>query len=423
MLATAMPFLGGFLGVLAVALIACHAAPRNTLPSPEAAEATNNIALQILRLAPLPQEERVEAEARLQEIMARLGAAVAAQASHRPAKWSRQHALRVLQTLDAALIDLRFVYPDNGAVDQFDEALTPQALTETNRLKLAAHPANARRQRSLRPGTTNAVYIADCDTTAFLYLGIAYQWRLPLRMVLIPSKNRRPGHVFIRWREGDRYLNWETLFGRESTDIEYTKEWHIEKAAIAQGSAMQDLTETQVLGWAWYLRAVRLERRGQIAEALDALNQALDLFPECLDAQRQFAWLAATTPGLSEQTTLAALKHAEDVLRVLPEDPDALDTLAACQAALGQFEAAVRTESLAVQHPQAKPAARAQYGERLKLYRRSLPFHPDRTRHKTLESQSLGAPRDWTPQDAYGAFRRVLALTGPRLRPLHPGVC
>lgn len=361
-------------------------------PAYRTVDTTNNIAFQVLRLAPIPPESLLEAETRLNEILTRVGTDLGEKAVKHPAPWSRNRALATLEIIDRVLLHLGFVYPDSGAVDQLDEALTPRVLTETNRLKLAAHPANARRQRALRPRSTERVYISDCDTTALLYLGIARQWQLPLRMVLIPSQNRRPGHVFIRWREGIRFVNWETMFGRESTNVEYTKEWHIGKAVIDEGAAMQDLTDIQVLGWAWYLRAVRLERRGQITEALEALNQALAHFPECLDARRQFAWLAATTPGLSEKTTLAALKHAEDVHRILREDPDALDTLAACQAARGQFEAAIRTESLAVQHPQTKPAARVQYGERLILYRRSLPFHPERTHPQTLETTEPRRP-------------------------------
>lgn len=284
---------------------------------------------------------------------------------HREDRWDPRYVEAILRSIDAALIRQGMVYPDTGAMDRLSESLSPFQMTAERRLLFQLQPQNQRRLERMAERFPGPFYAADCDTVSFLYLGVAERLDLPLALVTIPSRDRRPGHAFVRWREGTHHLNWETMEGAVRTDGSYIKPWRIAPAAIQTKAALADLTPDQVMGFVHSLLAIRYERQGKSEQALGELATALRLHPENLDARREFAWITATGAELKLRDHDTALRHINYVLKIM-EDPDARDTLAAVHASAGRFAEAVREERKAIRD--SSTAARAGYRSRLGLY-------------------------------------------------------
>jgi tetratricopeptide (TPR) repeat protein len=213
----------------------------------------------------------------------------------------------------------------------------------------------------------------DCDTACFIYLQVAQQLDLPVRMVTIPAFNRKPGHAFVRWREGSHFLNWETMDGIVTTDDHYVKHWDIDSAEIKAGCALTDLSPDEVLGCEHYLLAIQFERLGDAEQALSELSTALALYPHNLDARREFAWATATSGDFRVLDHADAIGDALYVLSLV-DDPDARDTLAAAYASAGRFDLAVKEEQAAIAKAARLGQAKPDYKERLRLYQQGIAY-------------------------------------------------
>ncbi len=84
------------------------------------------------------------------------------------------------------------------------------------------------------------------------------------------------------------------------------------------------------------------KRRGRYASAVAHLKKLL-WFGVDVEAQRDLAWLLATAPEDAARDGKAALDLARALVERGPEDPRALDVLAAAQAEARRFKAAVET--------------------------------------------------------------------------------
>jgi len=303
----------------------------------------------------------------LHEVMVGAGVEVARLQRKRRDGWDRDYAVSVLRAIDTVLIRRGFLHPAEGAVGQLVDALTPFSMTTEQRPAYEGQTHNRRRARMIRERFPGPFYAVDCDTTSYIYLGVAERLGLPLSMVVIPSHNRRPGHTFVRWREGKSHLNWETLEGMERGNDYYVNEWRLSRAEIRAGAAMRDLSPIEVIGYQHTVLGIQWEHRGQYARALSEFAAGLVLFPQHFDLRRQYAWVASTAPGLEERPVAAAIEHALGVVR-LAEDHDARDTLAAAYAAAGQFGQAVREQRLAIAGASKSDGSRRAYRYRLELY-------------------------------------------------------
>jgi hypothetical protein len=295
-----------------------------------------------------------------------------------PGVWNRRYAESVLKTIDATLIRHGFLYPATGAVDLVTHALTEFQMSADQRPGFETQSHNQRRRPLLAERFPGPFFVLDCDTACFVYLAVAEELNLPLRLVLVPSHNRRAGHAFIRWREGRHYLNWETNDGRVLTDDDYVRIWGVQRGEVRAGAALTDLTPDQILACAHHRIAIRYERHNDFHAALRHLVIARHSFPQNLDVRRQLAWLAATTAG---QTVRSAAETVDDATYVvgLTDDSDARDTLAAALAAAGRFDEAVRQEKAAIRSSANAREARLGYQSRLRLYQLGQPYHPSRT--------------------------------------------
>jgi Tfp pilus assembly protein PilF len=118
-------------------------------------------------------------------------------------------------------------------------------------------------------------------------------------------------------------------------------------------------------------------RRGELDVALARAQEAWRLQPELLPIASRLAWILATTPDAAQRDGAAALRVIEPAL----PDPekagaDALDVLAACQAASGRFDDAVRSARRALDRARERGADA--YAEeiraRLSLYEAGRPY-------------------------------------------------
>jgi tetratricopeptide (TPR) repeat protein len=112
---------------------------------------------------------------------------------------------------------------------------------------------------------------------------------------------------------------------------------------------------------------------GEYAAAANDYERALSANAKNADACRGSAWLLATCPDESVRNPELALERAELAMRLArKQDAVTLDTLAAAQAGVGDFDAARQTIRLAIEL--APPSERSVYQDRFQMYRRSTPF-------------------------------------------------
>ena len=296
-------------------------------------------------------------------------------------RWDRRCAEATLRCIDAALINHGFLYPDAGGVDQLADGLTPFQMSAARRPAFETQSHNRRRVRMISERFPGPFYAVDCDIASFIYLGVADQLRLPLNLVVIPSYNRRPGHTFVRWREGSHYLDWETMDGLALTDEFYVREWNLNFDEIKAKSALASLSTDQVMGCEHYLMAIQYERRKDYEQALRELSVALELYPQNLDSRREFAWVTATGVGVHVRNNSDAIADAKFVLNLV-NDPDTRDTLAAAYASAGMFDLAVREERAAISNSASSIESQFGYKQRLRLYQRSVVYRQPSNEHE-----------------------------------------
>lgn len=116
--------------------------------------------------------------------------------------------------------------------------------------------------------------------------------------------------------------------------------------------------------------------QGDSAGALPDLRAALAADPEDAIAANNLAWILATSPDSTLRNPPEAVRAAEAALRVRPDDPDLLDTLAAAYAAAGRYPEAIaaaeRAEAIAAER--GDDGLRERIGGRLARYRAGEPF-------------------------------------------------
>jgi tetratricopeptide (TPR) repeat protein len=111
---------------------------------------------------------------------------------------------------------------------------------------------------------------------------------------------------------------------------------------------------------------------GDYAAAASDYEQALAANARSADACRGSAWLLATCPDDAVRNPDLALKRAQMATRLdRKANAVTLDTLAAAQASVGDFEAASQTIRRAIEL--APPSERSVYQDRLQMYRQSTP--------------------------------------------------
>jgi tetratricopeptide (TPR) repeat protein len=112
---------------------------------------------------------------------------------------------------------------------------------------------------------------------------------------------------------------------------------------------------------------------GEYAVAADDYERALAVNPRYADACRGSAWLLATCPDGEVRNPGVALERAQKAVELERKaDATTLDTLAAAQASVGDFQSATQSIRRAIEL--APPSERNVYQDRMQMYRQSKPY-------------------------------------------------
>lgn len=139
----------------------------------------------------------------------------------------------------------------------------------------------------------------------------------------------------------------------------------------------------QDFDWAYYLRSRSLSCLREFDKAIADLEKAIELNGKFAGAHNNLAWLLATCREPGHRDPAKALRHARESLRLLRQDKsgersEALayaDTLAAVQAAGGQWAKAIETQARVVRGArQAKLPGLEGMERRLALFKTHQPF-------------------------------------------------
>lgn len=120
-------------------------------------------------------------------------------------------------------------------------------------------------------------------------------------------------------------------------------------------------------------RGYARKQLGQLADAVADYMQAISLDPQNWQAHNDLAWLLATTADVELYDPERALELAQIACtQTRMRNSNCLDTLAAAQAATGDFAAAVQSAESALRS--APESAKAQIQQRLELYAQGQRF-------------------------------------------------
>jgi tetratricopeptide (TPR) repeat protein len=294
----------------------------------------------------------------------------------KPVEAQRRDAERVLGAIDDALIDHNFLYPpDDYDVDSLRAALAPQRLDGETLERALRLNENTRREKHARAHAGGPFFVADCDTTSILYVGIAEAIGVDLHLVDLPE------HMFVRWEFADGgKLNWETNEGIAVPDEDYAVEHHLGRRLRRDRVYLASMTAKEAEGFAYFLRGCRFEARGQDAQAIADLEKARELYPQSTQAKGELAWLYATAAGVDVGKRKAAIGLAKAAVDLEPQCGDFWNSLAAAYAANGDFRRATRSEERAEDFAETEEDA-ADYHARRKAYQRGeiprVPRTPD----------------------------------------------
>ncbi len=145
-----------------------------------------------------------------------------------------------------------------------------------------------------------------------------------------------------------------------------------EAIAFFEAAVQGDPTNAEIL----CSRGDLLADMGQYGKALADYARAIEANPEFAHAYRNGSWLLATCPDAQFRDSENALLGARQALEFdYGQRHVALDTLAAAQANMGQYDEAIDTlqNALAIAPAQSKPA----YTQRLRLYQQQQPFRTE----------------------------------------------
>ena len=177
------------------------------------------------------------------------------------------------------------------------------------------------------------------------------------------------------------------------------------KALVDQGKIeeaiacfRQALTLNPQLAEAHFRLGLTLSSQGQSEEALEQLNEAVRLDPENVSLLWQTAWLLATCPDSSVRDGARAVDLAKKAVDLSKgQDLRSLDALAAALAEAGNFAAAVdvawQASIAAVSQNQVELSDAL--AERVRLYRKNLPYH-----EPPKAADEPGSPADAAPAGA-----------------------
>lgn len=288
----------------------------------------------------------------------------------------RKQAERVLRTIDEVLTDHNVLYPPGDYdVTSLRAGLTPQHYDKAQLERILRVGLNKRRREHARAHADDAFYILDCDISSIVYVGVGDALGLDLHLVDLPD------HMFVRWKLGDgSHLNWDTNDAQTIPDKEYASDYSLGKRIRKQRIYLATMKRREEEGFAYFLRATRLEEDGENKRAIADLIKARELYPQSTQAASELAWLYATTDGIEIEDRFDAVDLAKFALEYEPKCGEFWDSLAAVHAALGQFKQAAE-EARKAQFLAESAEERAQFKQHRKAYENEKTVNGPRVPH------------------------------------------
>jgi len=171
-----------------------------------------------------------------------------------------------------------------------------------------------------------------CVGIAAIYLVLAERLGVPIYAVATPS------HVFLRYDDGTRRINIETLQGGASVpDDQYIREQKIPEASIRRGVFMRNLTMDEFLAQVHNNLGVIYSERQDYGAAAREYESALDLDPHLPAALYNWG-----NDLLRQNVCGRAVRRFSKSLRLYPTDVWALNNRGLAYTKLGKREKARR---------------------------------------------------------------------------------
>ena len=196
----------------------------------------------------------------------------------------------------------------------------------------------------------------DCDTSSFIYLGIADKLGLPLSLIEVRNVGKTANHNFVRWEVGGGiHVDWDT------------NERRTRELAKPRGIYGTPYNERRLFAYLLYSRGLDWERKGDLRREHCAYRLSIMMDPELPHAPNNLAWdFVADSRARKLVTSEDALKYARFAVSV-DRDPNYLDTLAGVHAELGDLDTAIRIQKEVVDE-----LNRKEFRERLEGYEAGL---------------------------------------------------
>lgn len=122
-------------------------------------------------------------------------------------------------------------------------------------------------------------------------------------------------------------------------------------------------------GWAYNLRGIARQERGDFEGALKDYTMAVRLNPRDAAAYNNRAWLLATCPDSAHRNSAQALASARQACKLTNwKQPIFVDTLAAAYAAEGDFKSAAKWQAQAMKQLARDEDFQREASERLEMY-------------------------------------------------------
>jgi Flp pilus assembly protein TadD len=166
-------------------------------------------------------------------------------------------------------------------------------------------------------------------------------------------------------------------------------------------NAIKDYTEAIRLdpkdANAYNNRGIVWTSKGEFGNAIKDYTEAIRLDPQYASAHNGLAWLLATCPNEKYRNGKQAVADATKACEFTHwKNSSFCDTLAVAYAELGDFAAAVKWQTKAIELVASDPASVQEYRDRLELYRQHKPFRePSREggeKKKEMEAKTVQPP-------------------------------
>jgi hypothetical protein len=254
----------------------------------------------------------------------------------------REKAQQFFTTVDKVLVKHNVIYPPKSAVTLLSEALTPRKLSHPEVELALQHPDNLRRHSQIRRTAFRRgdFFVADCDTSALIYLAAAELAGYPCDLVEVP------GHSFLRWSSQRESFNWDPNSGESRSDDSYRIGSQLPEKMKDCFPYLKPMSREEVMGYWMTISGKQCVKKMNYRGASGRFEEGCRLAPRSFYAAHERAWFLATCPDPTFRNGRLAVELLAPVIECWPE-PNFIDTFAAAHAEAGDFSRALEWEKRA----------------------------------------------------------------------------